>query len=53
MTGVCTDSRRVKAGDLFFAIKGEHFDGHDFLDEVAKKGALGVVIGRECRWPLP
>ena len=47
VTGVCTDSRRVKAGDLFFAIKGEHFDGHDFLDEVAKKGALGVVIGRE------
>jgi len=41
---VCTDSRLAKAGDLFFAIKGEKFDGHDFLVEVAGKGATAVVI---------
>ena len=41
---VCTDSRRVKAGDLFFAIKGENFDGHAFLNEVAEKKAAAVVV---------
>ena len=46
---VCTDSRQVQAGDLFFAIKGERFDGHDFLAEVEAKGAVAVVILRACR----
>lgn len=40
----CTDSRTAKAGDLFFAIKGEKFDGHDFIAEVAAKTVAGVVI---------
>jgi UDP-N-acetylmuramoyl-tripeptide--D-alanyl-D-alanine ligase len=43
---VCTDSRRVKAGDLFFALRGERFDGHDFLRETAEKGAVAVVVER-------
>ena len=34
VTRVCTDSRRVAAGDLFFALRGERFDAHDYLDEV-------------------
>jgi UDP-N-acetylmuramoyl-tripeptide--D-alanyl-D-alanine ligase len=42
---VCTDSRQVQAGDLFFALKGERFDGHDFLPEVIKK-ADAVVVER-------
>jgi UDP-N-acetylmuramoyl-tripeptide--D-alanyl-D-alanine ligase len=41
---VCTDSRQAKAGDLFFALPGEKFDGHDFLREVAAKGAVAVVV---------
>jgi len=41
---VCTDSRQAKPGDLFFAIKGERFDGHDFLTEVAAKGVAAVVV---------
>jgi len=41
---VCIDSRQAKAGDLFFAIRGEKFDGHDFLDEVAEKNVAAVVI---------
>ena len=40
----CTDSRQAKPGDLFFAIKGERFDGHDFLNEVAAKGVAAVVV---------
>lgn len=43
---VCTDSRLVQPGDLFFALPGERFDGHDYLDEVAQKGAAAVVVER-------
>src|ERR1051326_2664995 len=45
---VCTDSRQAQAGDLFFALRGEHFDGTNFLDDAARKGAVAVVVeGRE------
>lgn len=40
---VCTDSRLIKPGEYFVAIKGENFDGHKFIDEVMKKGAKGVL----------
>ena len=43
---VCTDSRRVQAGDLFFALPGERFDGHDFLADVKRRGAAAVVVAR-------
>ena len=41
---VCTDSRTAKADDVFFAIKGEKFDGHEFVAEVAAKGVAAVVV---------
>ena len=41
---VCTDSRSVKPGDLFLAIPGEKFDGHDFVADVAAKGAAAVMV---------
>jgi UDP-N-acetylmuramoyl-tripeptide--D-alanyl-D-alanine ligase len=44
---VCTDSRKAQAGDLFFALAGEQFDGHDFLRQVAEKGAGAVVVERK------
>lgn len=40
---ICTDSRRVQAGDLFFALAGDRFDGHAFLEDVVHQGAAGVV----------
>ena len=43
---VCTDSRQIQPGDLFFALVGGRFDGHDFLEDVAKKGAVAVVVER-------
>ena len=50
----CTDSRLAKAGDLFFAIKGEKFDGHDYLNDVAAKKVSAVVIERKkVPSPLP
>ena len=45
--GVCTDSRRVQAGDLFFALAGERFDGHQFLVEAAAKGVAAIVAARD------
>jgi UDP-N-acetylmuramoyl-tripeptide--D-alanyl-D-alanine ligase len=43
-TGVSIDSRTTKAGDCFFAIQGENFDGHDYvLDAFAKRAACAVV----------
>ncbi len=41
--GVCVDSRKVKPGYVFVALRGERTDGHRFIEEVQRKGALGVV----------
>jgi UDP-N-acetylmuramoyl-tripeptide--D-alanyl-D-alanine ligase len=41
---VCTDSRAAQPGDLFVALKGGHFDGHDFAGELATKGVTGVLV---------
>ena len=43
-TGVSTDSRTVKRGDVFFAIRGENYDGHTFIDGAFKGGACGAVV---------
>src|SRR5687768_12958225 len=42
-TGISTDSRKVHPGDVFFAIKGDKFDGHDFLPDVVRAGSAAVV----------
>ncbi len=42
--GVSTDSRKAAVGNLFVALRGEHFDAHDFLHEVAAKGVAAVVV---------
>lgn len=44
--GVTTDSRQVSIGNLFVALRGERFDAHDFLSDVAAKGAAAVVVER-------
>lgn len=43
---IVTDSRAVRAGDLFVALKGERFDAHDFLPDVVRQGAAAVVVER-------
>lgn len=49
---VNTDSRQARAGDLFVALRGERFDGHDFLGAVARQGVAAVVVERRFQ-PLP
>jgi len=44
--GVSIDSRTIKKGELFVAIKGARFDGHDFVPEVIKNGAWGALVDR-------
>ena len=52
-TGVSTDSRSIKSGDLFVALRGERFDGHDFLGTAAAAGAAAAMIDRGYRGELP
>jgi UDP-N-acetylmuramoyl-tripeptide--D-alanyl-D-alanine ligase len=52
--GVSTDSRQISKGNLFVALRGENFDGHDFLNAAILGGAAGLLIeegaqGRLCR----
>ncbi len=52
--GVSTDSRNVLAGSLFVALRGEVFDAHDFLAQVAEKGVAAVVLEELPEgWTLP
>ncbi|MGL4730985.1 MAG: UDP-N-acetylmuramoyl-tripeptide--D-alanyl-D-alanine ligase [Clostridium sp.] len=41
---VVIDSRNVKKGDIFFALKGENFDGHDYLEQCSKNGASLLIV---------
>jgi UDP-N-acetylmuramoyl-tripeptide--D-alanyl-D-alanine ligase len=52
-TGVCHDTRTLAPGDLYVAIKGERFDGHNFLAEAIGAGAVGALLARDMETPLP
>ena len=43
-SGYSIDSRTLQPGELFFAVKGERFDGHDFVEAVLERGAVGAVV---------
>jgi UDP-N-acetylmuramoyl-tripeptide--D-alanyl-D-alanine ligase len=49
---VQTDSREIKSGDLFLALKGEKFDGHEFVKMACKLGARGVVVEEVWAWEM-
>ncbi len=42
--GICFDTRLLKRGELFFALKGRNVDGHRFLNEALRKNAAGLVV---------
>jgi UDP-N-acetylmuramoyl-tripeptide--D-alanyl-D-alanine ligase len=50
---VLTDSRTIEQGALFVALAGERFDGHDFIADVAMRGAAGAVVSRRLDSSLP
>jgi len=47
--GYSIDSRTVNPGELFFAVKGERLDGHDFVDAALQRGAISAVV-RKDQW---
>jgi len=50
--GYSIDTRTLNAGELFFAIKGPRFDGHEFLRQALEKKAAAVVVERPAEGPL-
>ena len=52
-SGVADDSRRVKTGELFIAVRGWSSDGHDFLDAAAQRGAAVAIVEDATRTTLP
>lgn len=46
-TGVCTDTRSLQSGQLYFALKGENFNGNKFAQQALKNGALKAIIDEE------
>jgi UDP-N-acetylmuramoyl-tripeptide--D-alanyl-D-alanine ligase len=44
--GYSIDSRTIAAGEMFFAVKGERFDGHDFVAAAVERGAVAAVVSR-------
>ncbi len=43
-SAVSTDSRAIAAGELFVALKGERFDGHEFVRAALERGAAGAMV---------
>ena len=53
LTGVSVDSRKLRPGELFFALPGATTDGHHHLQDVASKKPFGAVIRKDCHLPVP
>ena len=53
VTGLASDSRRVRPGDVFFAYRGTTFDGHRFAPEAVAAGAVAVVSERPVQAEVP
>jgi UDP-N-acetylmuramoyl-tripeptide--D-alanyl-D-alanine ligase len=51
--GVSTDSRSIERGMLFVALRGEHFDGHEYVAGAAARGAAAAVVSRAVDVALP
>src|SRR5690242_21080079 len=46
-SGYSIDSRSIQAGELFFAVKGERLDGHDYVNSALEKGAVAAVVSKD------
>lgn len=49
ITSWCLDSRKIKKNDWFIAIKGSHFDGHDYIEVALDQGAAGIVYSDKSK----
>ncbi|MFN4280152.1 UDP-N-acetylmuramoyl-tripeptide--D-alanyl-D-alanine ligase [Thermosynechococcus sp.] len=53
VTGICTDSRQIAPGNLFVALRGDTFDGHQFVQQAAAGGAIALMVEAPVSSPLP
>ena len=53
IASVSTDSRRLKQGDLYVALKGPRFDGHDYVADAKSRGAAAAMVSRDLDMDLP
>ncbi len=51
--GYSIDSRTIRSGDLFFAVKGERLDGHDYVGAALEKGAVAAVVRKDELYRYP
>ncbi|MGL5133010.1 MAG: UDP-N-acetylmuramoyl-tripeptide--D-alanyl-D-alanine ligase [Planktothrix sp.] len=42
--GITTDTRSIQPGEVFLALQGEHFDGHDFVEQAINQGAIAAIV---------
>ncbi|MFG0257295.1 MAG: UDP-N-acetylmuramoyl-tripeptide--D-alanyl-D-alanine ligase [Phycisphaerales bacterium JB043] len=52
-SGLSTDTRTLEPGQIFLAIRGEHHDAHDHIEEAARKGAVCAIVERPVGCDLP
>ena len=51
VTGVSSDTRQIKNGDIFVALRGINYDGHDFIAEAFRFGAVAAIVESDCVVP--
>ncbi len=52
-TGITTDTRSLQPGQVFLALRGETFDGHNFLDQAAAQGAIAAIVDTQYATAAP
>ncbi len=53
VTSISTDSRTIRPGEVFLALKGPDFDGHDYVDQAIKGGAIALITEKSFRTQIP
>ena len=52
-TGIATDTRTLEGGEVFLALRGDNFDGHQFVAKARDLGAIAAIVDRDCQEELP
>ncbi len=50
VSGLSSDTRTLSPGDIYVALRGDRYDGHDFTDEAVRKGAAALMVARSALW---
>ena len=48
--GISNNSKKIKSGYVFFAIKGKNFNGENYIDEAIKRGAMAIACAKNCKY---